>query len=286
MLVPTKELIREAQNEGYAIGAFNVYDLEAVLAIVRAAETVHSPAILQIHPKALDFGGVGLIHLCVSAAKEAVMPMAVHLDHATNQDQIQRAIDAGISSVMIDGSPMQYVENIAITREVVIMAHHANVSVEGELGHMSGSENGVVLTEPEEQMTDPDQVLNFATTTEVDFLAVCIGNVHGRYDGEPHLDFERLSAIRDQLSIPLVLHGVSGLPEDDVRKCIDLGVCKLNVNTEIREAYIGALRSVLEVERNLDLLNILPCVVKEMENIVLKKMHLFGSVGMGPGRRA
>jgi tagatose 1,6-diphosphate aldolase GatY/KbaY len=279
MLTPTIALLQTAQAGGYAIGAFNVYNLEGVQAVVAAAEAEGSPVLLQIHPSALQHGGLPLIALCLTAAQQATVPMAVHLDHSSAVADIQAALAAGVSSIMADGSQLAYADNIAFTREMTMLAHAQEVSVEAELGRLTGTEDGLTVPEYEAKFTDPAQAAAFVAETGVDALAVCIGNVHGRYRSEPRLDFERLAAIQMAVSVPLVLHGASGLPELMVRRAIELGVCKFNVNTEVREAYVDALKASLAGPQTPDLLKLIQQAIEAMQTVIQAKLQLFGSAG-------
>lgn len=277
MLSSTKELLRTAQENAYAIGAFNVYNLEGVQAVVQAAEANHSPAMLQIHPSALGYGGSPLVALCLEAAHSATVPIAVHLDHSTSPEDIQAALEAGVTSIMADGSHLSYSENLAFTREMTTLAHAKGAVVEAEIGRISGSEDGLTIAEYEAKMTDPAQAGDFVRETQVDTLAVTIGNVHGPYRSEPKLDFERLMAIRQSVDVPLVLHGASGLPEAMIHRSIQLGVCKFNVNTEVRQAYLETLKETLSLSSP-DLLDSMKAAIAAMGSVVSTKLQLFGSV--------
>ena len=274
MLVSTRDLVQQAQASAYALGAFNVYNLEGVKAVVEAAEEEKSPVLLQIHPKALAHGGRAIIDLCLSAGKTCSVPVAVHLDHSTAESHIHMALEAGIQSVMADGSDLDYRANVSFTRKMARQAHRHDAAIEAELGKISGTEDGMTVTNLEAQMTDPEQAADFAVETGIDMLAICIGNVHGRYAGEPHLDFARLEQIRNAVDIPLVLHGASGLPESAIRRSIELGVCKFNVNTEVRRAYVQTLK---RIPADADLLDIMTQAVLAMKLIIRQKLQLFGS---------
>jgi len=269
--------MKEASGNGYALGAFNVYNLEGVRAVAAGAEIERSPAILQINPSAFRHGGGPLVELCFAAAREACVPMAVHLDHSTSSDDIRAALDAGLTSIMADGSHLSYADNVAFTREMVALTHDHGGIVEAELGRLAGTEDDLKVEEYEAKLTDPDQATDFIAQTGIDALAVCIGNIHGPYRSEPRLDFDRLLAIRKAVSVPIVLHGASGLPKDMVRRAIELGVCKLNVNTEVREAYLGALKDRLA--ESPDLMGLMQGAVDAMKVVVVAKLQLFGSVG-------
>jgi tagatose 1,6-diphosphate aldolase GatY/KbaY len=279
MLTPTIDLLHAASAGGYAIGGFNVYNLEGVRAVVAAAEAERSPAMLQIHPGALAHGGAPLIALCMEAARAAGVPFAVHLDHSGAPDAIRAALDAGVTSVMADGSHLPYEENLAFTAAMAELAHARGAAVEAELGRLAGSEDGLTVPEYQAKLTDPDQAADFVARTGVDTLAVCIGNVHGHYRGAPQLDFARLERLRWTVPIPLVLHGASGLPAPLVRRAIELGVCKLNVNTEVRDAYLDALADGVSAGERPDLLELMRAATDAMRLVVAAKLRLFGSAG-------
>jgi tagatose 1,6-diphosphate aldolase GatY/KbaY len=278
MLVPTRELLESAREGGYAVGAFNVYNLEGACAVVAAAEAERSPAMLQILPAALKAGGPPLIALCLAAARDASVPMSVHLDHSASADDILVALEAGLNSIMADGSHLSYAENIAFTRTIAAAVHERGGSIEAELGRLTGTEDGLTVPEYQSRLTDPAEAADFVVQTNIDALAVCIGNVHGRYRGEPRLDFERLDAIRQVVPVPLVLHGASGLPDTMLRRSIELGVCKFNVNTEVRQAYLRALQDALASGGHPDLLPVMRDAVAAMQAVVSAKLSLFGSV--------
>ena len=278
MLTSTTELLHAAAAGGYAIGAFNVYNLEGVRAVVSAAEAHRSPVILQLHPGALQHGGQPLVALCLAAAQGATVPITVHLDHSTSPAAIQEALETGVTSVMADGSHLPYQENVVFTRTTVSLAHARQAVVEAELGRLTGTEDGLTVPEYEARFTDPAQAADFIKQTGVDALAVCIGNVHGRYRQAPRLDFDRLAALQRIVPVPLVLHGASGLPAAMVRQAIALGVRKFNVNTEVREAYVEALRGCLQAAGTPDLLDLMRRAEEAMQAIVAAKLQLFGSV--------
>jgi tagatose 1,6-diphosphate aldolase GatY/KbaY len=277
MLAALTSLLQAAKKSGYAIGAFNIYNLEGVRAVVQAAEAQASPVMLQIHPSALQHGGSPLIALCLEAARVATVPVAVHLDHSVSERDISNGLAAGITSIMADGSHLSYDGNIAFTRAMVALAHDRQAGVEAELGRLSGTEDDLTVPEYEAKLTDPAQATDFVSRTGIDALAVCIGNVHGHYRHEPRLDFDRLQAIQDAVSVPLVLHGTSGLPDAMVRQSIALGVCKFNVNTEVRDAYVGTLRQALQLPQAPDLLALMQEAETAMQKVIADKIQLFGS---------
>ncbi|MEG4166326.1 MULTISPECIES: class II fructose-bisphosphate aldolase [unclassified Microcoleus] len=278
MLASTSELLNTALRNGYAIGAFNVYNLEGVKAVINAAEALHSPAILQIHPSALQYGQSPLVALCIKAAGKSLMPIAVHLDHSTSEKDIHLALADGIKSIMADGSFLPYEQNLIFSREMTKLAHANGAAVEAEIGRISGREEGLTIDEKAARMTDPVAAVEFIKETKVDFLAVTIGNVHGKYFSEPKLDFPRLAKIRAAVSVPLVMHGASGLPGSMIHECIKFGVSKFNVNTEVREAYMDVLKSSISLS-DPDLLEIMEKAINAMRWVISDKLQLFGSVG-------
>jgi tagatose 1,6-diphosphate aldolase GatY/KbaY len=279
MLSSTQELLETARRHVYAIGAFNVYNLEGVKAVINAAEAGRSPAMLQLHPSALKYGRSPLIALCLEAAVTATVPIAVHLDHSTSAPDIRATLAAGVRSIMADGSPLPYEQNLAFTREMTRLAHGYGAIVEAEIGRISGTEDGLTIAEKEAKMTDPDQAVEFVRATQVDALAVTIGNVHGEYKSPPRLDFPRLARIRQLIDIPLVLHGASGLPGEMISQSIRLGVCKFNVNTEVRQAYMQVLQAEICGQPPQDLLDVTGAAIAAMQVVITEKMALFGSIG-------
>lgn len=277
MLTDLRAILGAARAGGYAVGAFNVYNLEGVLAVVGAAEGAGSPAILQLHPGSLREGGTALVALCLAAARDAKVPIAVHLDHSPTHEAMRVALAAGVGSIMADGAGRPYDENLAFTAAAVALADGA--AVEGELGLLSGTEDGLEVAARDAKMTDPERVPGFAVATGIAALAVCIGNVHGPYAGEPRLDFARLAAIRAATELPLVLHGASGLPGAAIARSIALGVCKFNVNTEVRAAYLATLRERLNGPAKVDLPDLMRDTIAAMRAVVAEKLGLFGSIG-------
>lgn len=279
MLTSTRELLETARRNSFAIGAFNVYNLEGVKAVIGAAQMRGSPAMLQLHPSALKYGNSPLVALCLEAAETATVPISVHLDHSTSVEDIDRVLQAGVRSIMADGSPLPYEQNLVFTREMTRLAHSYRAIVEAEIGRISGTEDGLTIAEKEAKMTDPQQAVEFVQATNVDALAVTIGNVHGEYKSPPRLDFQRLERIRSLLEIPLVLHGASGLPADMIARSIQLGVCKFNVNTELRQAYLQALKDKVCGQSDQDLLEVTSAAIQAMQAVILEKLELFGSTG-------
>ena len=248
-LVNTFELLKRAQSEGYAVPAFNFENMEMALAIVRACERMKSPVILQTTTSTIKFASDEMYAAIGRAAAESVsVPVAVHLDHGASFEVASSAIGAGYTSVMIDGSALDFEGNVAVTKKTVELAHASDIPVEAELGRVGGKEDDVSCDE--DIYTSPSMALEFVKRTGCDSLAVAIGTAHGVYKTKPVLYVNRLSKIKYALKnggydIPLVLHGASGLTEDDVRSCIKEGICKVNFATELRQAYTNGIRAAL-----------------------------------------
>lgn len=245
MLVTTKEMLLDAQAGHYAVGAFNVESLEFVMAVIKAAEDRKSPVIMQTTPGTVKYANLDYFAaMCKVAAEQASVPVAIHLDHGDGFDRCVQAMHAGYTSVMIDGSHHVFEENIEITKSVVRACHAAGIPVEAELGKVGGKEDDLDGGNGN-GYTVPSEAAEFAERTGVDSLAVAIGTAHGVYKGTPKLDMERLSEIRKVVSVPLVLHGTSGVPDDAVRECVARGMCKVNYATDLRIAFSKGLKEYL-----------------------------------------
>ncbi len=244
-LVTTKEMFQKAQAGHYAVGAFNVENLEMVMAVIRAAEELNAPVIMQSTPSTVKYAGLDYyLAMAKAAAERASVPVAMHLDHGNTFELAMQALRTGYTSIMIDGSHGSFEENIALTRRVAEACLPSNISVEAELGKVGGKEDDLEA-EHDSPYTDPQQAKEFVERTNVCSLAVAIGTAHGLYHGTPKLDLERLSAIHEVVSIPLVLHGASGVPDDAVRESIKRGICKVNFATELRIAYSDGVKKYL-----------------------------------------
>lgn len=303
MLVTNRDLLVPATQKAYAVGAFNVNNLEVVLAVAEAAAEEKSPAIVAVTPSAIKYGGlVYLSKIARTAAESASVPMSLHLDHGEDFETASKCVSAGFTSVMIDGSHLTFEQNIELTKKVVDVAHPKSVSVEAELGRLAGVEEKTV-EEKEAILTDPNVAKEFVERTGVDALAVAVGTSHGAYKfkTEPKLDFERLKLIRGKIDIPLVLHGASsvpawiiekatkygaqlggakGIPEEHIKKAISLGIAKINIDTDLRLAFTAAVREVLaNSPKEFDPRKILGPAKEAMKEVVKGKMRLFGSSG-------
>lgn len=245
-LVTTEKMLLDAQAGHYAVGAFNVENLEMVMAVIRAAEELRSPVIMQTTPSTVKYAGLDYYLAMVRAAAERTdVPVAMHLDHGESFDLAMQALRTGYTSIMIDGSHDAFEDNIALTRRVVDACAPSRISVEAELGKVGGKEDDLEGGDGN-PFTDPQQAKEFVERTGVNSLAIAIGTAHGLYKGTPKLDFERLSAIREVVSIPLVLHGASGVPDEAVQESITRGICKVNFATELRIAFSNGVKEYLQ----------------------------------------
>ena len=279
--VTLREVLTDAERGEYAVGAFNTNNMEIVQAIVEAAEEERSPVILQASQGGLKYAGIRYIVAMVRAAVEtATVPIVLHLDHGTSFEQTMLCLKHGFTSVMFDGSKYSLQENIAATRKVADVAHAMGASVEGELGKIGGTEDDVSVDERDASMTDPDEAVQFVTKTNVDAFAVAIGTAHGTYKGDPILDFARLKNIDERVDTAIVLHGASGVSADSIRKAISLGVRKINIDTELRQAFTRGVQNVVQTKpHEYDPRKILGPAKEEMKAIIKEKMRLFGSSG-------
>lgn len=277
-LVTTKQLLLDAQKKGYAVGAFNVENMEMVQAVVAAAEELKSPIILQTTPSTVKYAGLDYFYANAKvAAEKASVPVAMHLDHGNSFDLAMQALRVGYTSIMIDGSHGSFEENIAVSKAVVDACHPSNVPVEAELGKVGGKEDD--LDGGDGGYTDPQEALRFVEATNVDFLAVAIGTAHGVYKGIPKLDVERLSAIKEVVSIPLVLHGTSGVPDEVVKECIRRGICKVNYATDLRIAFSKGVNEVLhDAPDTIDPKKYNAMAREHVKQYVMDKIKVCGSV--------
>ena len=243
-LVTSEKMLLDAKKGGYAVGAFNVENMEMVKAVIAAAEELNAPVMLQTTPSTVKYGTLETFAGIVKAeAAKTKIPVCLHLDHGSSFELAVQAMKAGYTSVMIDGSHEDFENNIAVTKKVVDVAKAFGIPVEAELGKVGGKEDD--LEADADTNTDPQEAKEFVERTGVSSLAVAIGTAHGFYVGTPILDKPRVSAIKEVVEVPLVLHGASGLSEEDVRECVERGMCKVNFATELRVAYTDAVKKLL-----------------------------------------
>ncbi|MDD2970704.1 MAG: class II fructose-bisphosphate aldolase [Lachnospiraceae bacterium] len=243
-LVTSKKMLLDAQKGNYAVGAFNVENMEMVKAVIRAAEELKAPVMLQTTPSTIKYGTVETYAAIVAAeAKKTTVPVCLHLDHGNSYELVEQCLKSGYSSIMIDGSKEELEGNIALSRKVTELAKKSGIPVEAELGKVGGKEDDLEVKL--DTNTDPMEAVRFVEETGIDSLAVAIGTAHGFYIGTPVLDKERLSLIRSLVTIPLVLHGASGISDEEVKDCVKRGICKVNFATELRAAYTAAVKQLL-----------------------------------------
>jgi len=289
MLVNLSDVLIPAKKSGYAIGAFNVYNMETIEVVFDAAVSLNIPVIIAFGEKYSHINSINLISQCVhELANKTLLPIVLHLDHCKSKDLIIQAIQAGFTSVMYDGSSLVNSDNIRITSEIVKIAHAARVTVEAELGYVPAEDTGEFV--PEDQLTKPDEAKEFVEMTNCDALAIAVGTVqaiavgtvHGNYIGKPKIYHNRLKEIAKVISVPLVLHGGSGNTDGDIVLAIDEGISKININTEISNAAVKELKKIFKNDYSSHL-SLLSDVIKEpMLAVVKEKMKLFsrGKIGL------
>lgn len=280
MLVSTKDMLVKAQKEHYAVANFCVWNVEMLSGVMKACENLQSPVILSFGSGFLVNTDINhFVHMMRSYATQSALPCSIHWDHGRSYEIVSHAIDIGYNSLMIDGSAYPFEENIRRTKEVVDRFHPMCIPVEGELGHV-GAETNYEEALANYQYTDPSQAAEFVERTGLDSLAIAIGNQHGHYTAPPKINFEILAKVRDAVSIPLVLHGASGIGDEDIRRAIDLGITKINIHTELCEAAMDAIHACPPDERYQGLnIKVRDAVQARAE----EKIRLFGSNGKAQG---
>lgn len=303
MLVTTKKLLVPARAKRYAVPAFNVNNLEALKAVLAAAEKMRSPIIVQTSEGAIEYAGIDYLSAMIRVAAAGKIPVAMHLDHGKEMKYVKLALASGYTSVMFDGSALPYAKNVTITKEVVKLAHAKDASVEAEIGALAGIEDLVSVEARDAKLTDPAEAARFAKETGCDSLAVAIGTSHGAYKfkGKTHLDIDRLKKIAKLVKLPIVLHGASGVLEDvkklaehygakigeargvldaDIKTAIKNGVAKVNIDTDLRLAFTAGVReAVADMPKVIDPRKLLEPATLLMREVAMRKMKLFGSAG-------
>lgn len=283
MLVASRELYAKARRQGYAIGAFNTSLLEVTKAIINAAARLDSPVIVETSE-----GEIGYLSPEISAAEvraladKVSVPVVLHLDHGKKPETVVSAIDAGYTSIHVDGSSLPYDENVKLTKQIVDIVHLRDMLVEGEIGHITGAseahEEEIKISR--DTLTDPAEAFKFVAATGIDVLAVAIGNIHGVYKNPPTLDFARFKEITELVDVYFSLHGGSGIPEGQIRKAIAMGVSKINVSTELRLAFHdGLAQEFAEDPGNVTPYKYMPAGTEAVEAVVEAKIRMFGSAG-------
>lgn len=307
MLTTLTSVLKKAQKGRYAVGAFNVNNLEIIQAVMSAAEIEQAPVILQTSEGAIEYAGMEeLAVLAHLAAKKSKCPVVFHLDHGKNFDLVMKAVESGFyTSVMFDGSALSFNENIVATKKIVKAAHKRKISVEAELGAIAGIEDFISVKERDAHLTNPEQAQLFVKKTGCDALAIAIGTRHGafKFKGESHLDFSRLKHIAEKVSVPLVLHGASGVPirikslctkygceiasakgvsDSLIKKAVSLGICKVNIDTDLRIAFDAGIRKFLHDKPEvIDPREILGPAKDLITKVARHKMQIFGCSGKG-----
>ncbi len=280
MLVTAKEMLQKAREGKYAIGAFNVENMEMVMAVLAAAEAKNSPVIMQTTPGTIKYAGVDYYYANVAAAaKRSSVPVVMHLDHGDSFQRAMAAYRAGYTSIMIDGSKLPFEDNIDLTKRVVDACHPGNVYVEGELGKVGGKEDDLE-GDDDNPYTDPEEAKIFVEKTGVDYLAIGVGTAHGVYKGIPKVNTDLIATIHDMVEVPLVLHGTSGVPDEQVITAVKNGICKVNYATDLRIAFTHGVKEFMaEHSEAFDPKKYSQQGMAEVQKYVEQKIEVCGSVG-------
>ena len=278
-LVNPMNFMLKAQERGVAIAAFNVHNMETIQAVIEGAAEERSPVIIQTTPGTLKHAGISSVAAICKAQSEIFnIPIALHVDHCTSYETIVQCIRYGYSSVMIDGAHLSYEDNVKLVVKVVEIAHFAGVAVEAELGKIGGVEDDISVDDREATFTVPKEARDFVLATGIDTLAIAIGTAHGMYKGEPKLDFERLTAIKKLVTIPLVLHGGSGVSDKSIGESRVRGICKVNIATELKLPMAQAIQKVFrDNPSESDPRNYMGAAKKAVKQVVREKIRLCGS---------
>ncbi len=279
MLVNMNEILIPARKGGYGVGFFNAVNVEMARAVIETAQELNAPVIVGTAEVLLPVTEmVNVADYLIPMAKRASVPVCVHYDHGLTYDRCMQALDLGFTSIMYDCSTLSYEDNVGKLHDMVGICHKRNVTVEGELGHVGDNEGAGKLERPEDYYTDPNQALDFVKRTGVDALAVAVGNAHGDYRFPPKLDFDRIRTIADKTQIPLVLHGGSGLADDDFSRAVQNGICKINIFTDIDKAGRAGIESGLASGAS-SMCGLIPYEIDAIKEVVRQKIRLFGWLG-------
>ncbi len=279
MIVNAKLMLDKAMKEQYAVCQFNINNLEWTRFILEECQDNNSPVILGVSEGATKYmGGYKTVANIVKSLVEELnitVPVCLHLDHGSSYDNCVKAIDSGFTSVMIDASRENFEKNIQITNDVVKYAKEYDVTVEAEIGHIGGEEDGIAM---EILYAEVDKCIDFVAETKIDFLAPALGSVHGLYKGEPNLNFSRMEEIKNEVNLPLVLHGGTGIPDYQIKKAIECGICKININTELQIVWTNAVRGFLNENKEIyDPRKIIKAGETAIKKAVKEKIKLLGS---------
>lgn len=277
MLVNMRDILLPAKEGGYGVGFFNAVNVEMARAIIETAEELHAPVMVGTAEILLPVMGLERVaEYLIPMAKKASVPVCVHYDHGLTFERCMEALNLGFTSIMYDCSTACYGENVEKVAEIVKICHAVHVTVEGELGHVGDNAGSGKLENPSDYFTDPETARDFAAKTGIDALAVAIGNAHGDYTFPPKLDFERIQTIAEKTNLPLVLHGGSGLSDEDFQKAVKLGVSKINIFTDIDKAGKRGLEAGIAAGEK-SMMGLIPYEIAEMKKVVKEKILLFGS---------
>ncbi len=277
MLVTLQKVLSMAEEGGYCIPAFNVYNMETAMGVIAAAEEAKAPIIMQVYPRLFaEKAGYYLAPVVVAAARQASVPVCFHLDHGPGELEVTRALRFGATGIMLDGSTLPFEENIALTGQVVKTCSYLGIGVEGELGHI-----GTVNDEGMDEFTCPEDAARFVKETGVSCLAVLVGNAHGRYKKPPKLDIERIAALREATGgLPLVLHGGSGIPDEEIRQAVAAGIRKMNVATDVCYAFLDRVHEELhDPKRSVAVDNFMKQPIEAVKQFCLTRIELVGAKG-------
>ena len=278
-ILSTREILKKAQREGYAVPAFNIHNLETLQVVTETASELRSPVILAGTPSTLVYaGGDYIVSMAEVASRKYDIPIAIHLDHYEDVNEIKKYINLGFKSTMIDASHLPYEDNIKTVKEVVEYAHRFDATVEAELGRLGGQEDDLVVDEKDAMYTNPEQAKDFVNRTGIDSLAVAIGTAHGLYKGKAKLDFDRLLEIKKAVDVPLVLHGASDVDDELVKKAISLGICKVNIATDLKIPFSDSLKKYFIENPNAnDPRKYMAPAKDSMKKVVAHKIYVCGS---------
>lgn len=282
-LVNLKPVLAEAKAQGYAVAAFNPVDYASMNAMVKAAEEVNAPVIVQTSAKTINYyGHAALFGWMQEIAGDSPVPVVLHLDHGKDLEMIRKCIDTGWTSVMIDGSHLPFDENLSETRKVVGWASAANVGVEAEIGQILGVEDDMAVSAHESQLTDPNEAERFCRELDLSAFAAAIGTAHGYYKGEPKVEFGLIEEINERTNVPMALHGGTGLSDDVIRRCIGLGCAKINISTNLKHVFVDSfVRYHEQNPKDYEPLRVLAAQFDALKTLFKEKMTQFGGANRG-----
>ncbi len=279
-LVNMKPMLAVARDEGYAVGAFNIVDYASTRAVVKAAEELDAPVIVQTSVKTVQLWGHStIVSWMKEVAGNSAVPVALHLDHCKDADFVKQCIDAGWTSVMIDASAKPFEENLAITKKVFEMADRAEIGVEAELGEIGGVEDDINVADEDAHLADPDKAVIFCKDLGLAVFAPAIGTAHGVYKGEPKIAFDRLEEIAKRTELPIALHGGTGLSDEVFKRCISLGCAKVNISTQIKHRFIDSFVEFHQQNQVYEPVKVLAAQMKCLKDDVAANIRLFGGEG-------